>query len=453
MKIKLPPTVKAIIDSLQAAGFEAYAVGGCVRDAVLFRAPDDWDITTSAKPEEIKRIFHRTVDTGVEHGTVTVLTGGAAHEVTTYRIDGVYRDHRHPEQVRYTDLLEEDLARRDFTINAMAYNDEKGLVDPFGGMHDLQRKLVRCVGDADARFAEDALRILRALRFAAQLGFSIEEASCQAIRSHAHELREISAERISVELVKLITSGRPELLLQAASLGITEVILPEFDAMLATPQNTPYHVTDVGHHTVRAIRALPDCADQKTQRILCIALLLHDVGKSEKRTTDAHGIDHFIGHAELGEEMAAGIMRRLKMDNETISCVRRLVRYHDWRIRAEEKHVRRAVAKIGAELFPLLLMLQRADISAQSDRIKAETLIRIDAVEALYHKILEEQQCVQIKDLAVNGRDLIAAGVPEGPEIGEILKEMLELVLDDPARNTREELMAQLGSKYQQPVH
>ena len=269
MRLTIPPKVSEILDILHSHGYEAYAVGGCVRDSILARTPDDWDITTSANPEEVKGLFRRTVDTGLQHGTVTVLLGEESFEVTTYRLDGEYEDSRHPREVTFTSSLQEDLKRRDFTINAMAYNRQEGLVDFFGGMADLQRKVIRAVGDPKERFSEDALRIMRAVRFSAQLGFSIERKTYEALRELAPSLVHISAERIQTELVKLLLSEHPEYLEAAWQTGITRVILPEFDAMMETPQNSPHHCYDVGHITpwklcgqFRRIRycALPCCS-------------------------------------------------------------------------------------------------------------------------------------------------------------------------------------------------
>ena len=250
MKIELPKKVLFIINNLQLAGYDAFAVGGCVRDSILARKPQDWDITTSAKPEAIKEIFRRTVDTGIEHGTVTVMIGKDSYEVTTYRIDGAYEDSRHPKKVRFTNCLEEDLRRRDFTINAMAYNDDVRLVDVFGGMQDLNHHLIRCVGDPRERFSEDALRILRAVRFSAQLDFPIEPDTAKAVKELAPNLKNISAERIQTELVKLLTSPHPERIQDACELGITKVVLPEWDAMVGVKQNTIHHKYDVAEHTL-----------------------------------------------------------------------------------------------------------------------------------------------------------------------------------------------------------
>jgi tRNA nucleotidyltransferase (CCA-adding enzyme) len=436
MRIKLPPSVKMIIDSLEAAGFEAFAVGGCVRDSILDREPDDWDITTSAHPADVKRLFSRTVDTGIDHGTVTVLTGGRAHEVTTYRVDGEYRDFRHPEEVSFTSSLSEDLARRDFTVNAMAYNEKTGLVDLFGGMDDLQRKVIRCVGNPEERFAEDALRILRAVRFSAQLGFQIDRRTMRAIRGLAQNLSKISAERICTELMKLITSDHPMYLKKAWELGITKVILPEFDAMMETPQHTPYHYLNVGEHTLAAMNAV------QNDKILRLTMLLHDTGKPARRTTDHWGIDHFKEHGPVSVEIADRVMHRLKMDNDTIKRVKILIRYHDWRMHPEEKEVRRAMAKVGADLFPYLMQVQYADAMAQSDYIKEQTLERIMNVWDVSRKIEAEHQCISLSQLAITGRDLMEIGYPQGPEIGKALHQALDAVIDEPEKNNREFLLS-----------
>ena len=280
MKIELPKKVLFIINNLQLAGYDAFAVGGCVRDSILARKPQDWDITTSAKPEAIKEIFRRTVDTGIEHGTVTVMIGKDSYEVTTYRIDGAYEDSRHPKEVRFTNCLEEDLRRRDFTINAMAYNDDVRLVDVFGGMQDLNHHLIRCVGDPRERFSEVALRILRAVRFSAQLDFPIEPDTAKAVKELAPNLKNISAERIQTELVKLLTSPHPERIQDACELGITKVVLPEWDAMVGVKQNTIHHKYDVAEHTLHTLKHV------KRDKYLRLTMLFHDMGKPAMKTTD-----------------------------------------------------------------------------------------------------------------------------------------------------------------------
>ena len=432
MKIKLPEKVLMIINNLQLHGYEAYAVGGCVRDSILARRPEDWDITTSAKPEEIKKLFRRTVDTGIEHGTVTVILGKDSYEVTTYRIDGTYEDGRHPKEVRFTDDLKEDLQRRDFTINAMAYNDDVRLVDVFGGMQDLNHHLIRCVGDPVERFSEDALRILRAVRFSAQLNFPIEKKTAEAVKEMAPSLGRISAERIQAELVKLLVSAHPERIQDACELGITKVILPEWDAMTGVEQNTPHHKYDVAQHTLRAMKNV------KRDKVLRLTMLFHDMGKPEAKTTDEAGRDHFKGHALISEEIARRVMRRLKFDNDTIRKVTRLVCYHDYRMEATPKNVRRAMNRIGVELFPYYLAVRLADVKAQSPYRKREKIENIVAVRVLYQKILLEDQCVTLRQLAVSGRDLMDLGMSPGREMGNMLSELLEYVIDDPERNRKD---------------
>ena len=436
MTIQIPEKANEIITTLTDAGYEAYVVGGCVRDAILGREAADWDITTNAKPEEVKALFSRTVDTGLQHGTVTVLNGKEGFEVTTYRIDGEYRDGRHPESVSFTSNLIEDLKRRDFTINAMAYSEKEGLVDAFDGLGDLQKGVLRCVGDPSERFTEDALRILRAVRFSAQLNFAIEEETKKALAEFAPRLTKVSAERIQVELLKLLTSDHPEVFRQVWETGITAVILPEFDACMETPQHNPHHCRNVGEHILYTLTGV------EKDKALRLAALLHDIGKPVCRTTDEKGIDHFKGHAGVGAKMADGILRRLKFDNDTRKKVVRLVEVHDDRdFPLNHRGVRRAVHRIGAELFPDYLKLRRADILAQNPLMQEEKLQRLEEAARLYREILEEGNCLSLKDLAVTGRDLIDAGVEPGPKLGIILKQMLEAVIEHPEYNTKEHLI------------
>lgn len=435
MKIQLPEKVNTIIKTLQAHGYEAYAVGGCVRDSILGRIPDDWDITTSATPQETKALFHRTFDTGIEHGTITVLIEKDAFEVTTYRVDGEYEDSRHPKEVTFTRCLKEDLLRRDFTINAMAYNDTEGLVDIFGGIEDLEKKVIRCVGNARERFGEDALRIMRAVRFAAQLGFEIEEDTKAGIIKLAPTLANISAERIQVELIKMMVSPNPTLLRKAYELGITKIILPEFDAMMETKQETPHHMYDVGEHTLKAIESV------RADKVLRLTMLFHDIAKPKRKTVDEQGVAHFKMHDVEGAEMTKQILRRLKFDNDTMNKVVKLVQYHDYRMPAKPTNVRRAMNKIGEELFPYYLEVRMADTLAQSDYMREEKLQNLEEIRACYEEILEKSECVSLKTLAVTGKDLIADGMEPGKEIGRVLGILLEHVLDDPSLNQKEILL------------
>lgn len=460
MKIEIPTGAAYILQQLNKHGYEAYIVGGCVRDSLLGKQPNDWDITTSAKPEAVKAIFHRTIDTGIQHGTVTVLVDReilddgsgslASHtdyafEVTTYRVDGVYTDHRRPESVCFTASLEEDLKRRDFTINAMAYNPEQGVIDIFGGQEDLEKGIIRCVGEASERFDEDALRILRAVRFAAQLDFVIEDQTREAMRDQAKFLKDISVERICTELTKMIVSKHPERLEEAYELGLTQMFLPEFDVMMQTPQNNQYHLYDVGHHTLKVMEAVP------ATTVLRYAALLHDVGKPKCKTTDETGVDHFYGHQELSAKMARTTLRRLKLDNDTIDQVCRLVKNHDYGLSGDGpgmKSFRRFVAQLGAEHFADFLEIRKGDMAGQSAYHLEQRRQVIAHMEAMYAEIIEQKQCLKLSELAIGGKDLIAIGVKPGPDMGRILKALLDRVLEEPELNTREQLLAIVKESY-----
>lgn len=433
--IELPEKVNSIIHTIQAAGFEAYAVGGCVRDSILGRIPDDWDITTSAKPEEVKRLFRRTIDTGIEHGTVTVMIDREGFEVTTYRIDGEYEDSRHPKEVIFTPSLLEDLKRRDFTINAMAYNDITGLVDEFQGLEDVKKKIIRCVGNPKERFTEDALRMMRAVRFSAQLGYDIEKETKEAITELAPSLQKISAERIQVELTKLVTSPNPDFLRIAYKTGITAQILPEFDICMKTEQNHPHHCYNVGEHILHSMKEV------RADKVLRFSMLFHDIGKPEKKTVDEEGITHFRGHAAVSESIAKRVFRQLHFDNDTMNKVSRLVANHEYRINPDAKSVRRAVVKIGEDIYPLMKEIQTADVMAQSDYMRAEKLERLEELDTIYHQILAEKNCLSLKTLAVSGKDLMESGMKPGKEIGDVLHYLLEIVLDAPEKNDKNFLL------------
>lgn len=443
MKISLPEHVIYIIDKLEQAGFEAYAVGGCIRDSIMGRKPNDWDITTSASPFQVKKLFRRTVDTGIQHGTVTVLLDKTGYEVTTYRIDGEYEDNRHPKEVTFTKSLEEDLKRRDFTVNAMAYHNKRGLVDFFDGMGDIERKCIRCVGKAEERFTEDALRIMRAVRFSAQFGYQIEEETCNAIQKLSPCLKNISAERVRMELVKLLVSPNPDYMRLAYKLGITKVILPEFDSCMETAQNNSHHCFTVGEHILHALLLV------RPDQVMRLAILFHDIGKPLTKTTDDSGTDHFKNHPLESERLAGLILRRLKFDNDTINKVSRLVKYHDFTISLEDQvkssAMRRIMARIGEDAFPDILEVSRADILAQSDYLRREKLAKLERIERLYLEIKEKRECLSLKELAVTGRDLIAKGMEPGKELGKVLQGMLEDVLEEPAHNSKEYLLGHLG--------
>jgi len=439
IKIAVPGKARHILRTLQAAGFEAYVVGGCVRDSLMGREPEDWDVTTSARPEQVKALFPYTVDTGIKHGTVTVMLGKDGFEVTTYRIDGKYEDNRHPKEVIYTPSLREDLRRRDFTVNAMAYNDERGLVDYYRGMEDMEIGVVRCVGVPEERFEEDALRIMRAVRFSAQLGFHIDSFTMKAIQKLSSSLLTISAERIQSELTKILTSPHPDYLRGAYKLGVTKIILPELDRAMETEQYHLHHIYTVGEHILHSLKWVD------ADKVLRLTMLFHDIGKPETLSKDEDGITHFHGHAKVSAEIADQIMHRLKYDNDTIGKVCRLVEYHDYgnNLEPDAAAVRRAINKIGEDAFPLLFQVKRADIYAQSDYLREQKRERLEKWNQLYNEIKQKQQCVTLKDLAVSGADLIAAGMKPGKALGDMLQRLLMLVLEDPSLNTKEKLLAE----------
>lgn len=435
MTIQLPEKVKLVLDILTEAGYEGYAVGGCVRDSILGRIPGDWDITTSASPAQVKQLFPRTIDTGIQHGTVTVMEGREGFEVTTYRIDGKYEDGRHPQKVTFTSDLLEDLKRRDFTINAMAYNKKEGLIDAFSGIEDLKNKKIRCVGSPKERFTEDALRMMRAVRFSAQLGFSMEESTREAIPPLAGNLSKVSAERIQAELVKLLVSDHPEEMRTVYETGMSRIFFPEFDAMMATPQNNRHHCYNVGEHTIAALENI------RKDKVLRLTMLLHDVAKPLCKTVDEEGIFHFYGHPEKGSKMAKEILQRWKFDNDTITKVTALVKWHDDRPLLEQSAVRQAIYRIGEEQYPALFEVKRADTLAKNVYKREEKLSYLAAYQQIYQEILDQKQCLNLRDLAINGRDLIQLGMKPGKEVGAVLEKALSHVLEYPEDNTKEFLL------------
>lgn len=431
----MPKDVERIIADLEDGGFEAYAVGGCVRDSLMGRKPKDWDVTTSATPADVKSIFRNTYDTGIEHGTVSVRFGTAIYEVTTFRIDGDYSDHRRPDAVRYTNQLAQDLRRRDFTMNAMAYHPSSGIIDLFGGQEDIARKCIRCVGEPRERFEEDALRMLRAYRFAARFGFEIEAATQRAVKEKAPLLVNVSRERVREEMDRLLLGEYPGVLRQLAESGLMNDIIPEFMACLNVRQNTPYHIYPVAEHMIRAVEAAPPV------RALRWAALLHDIAKPQCRTTDAHGRDHFWEHPAKGAEMAEQILRRLKFDNETREAVVRMVRLHDTDPPGSEREMRYLLNRLPDGFYPYLLALQAADAAAQNPQMLPLSRKKLDQAQELYQKVVREGQCVKLADLAVNGSDLQKIGYPRGRAVGEVLSRLMRQVLDRPEINQRELLL------------
>lgn len=431
-----------ILETLESHGFEAYIVGGCVRDSLLSKTPQDWDICTNAFPDDVKRCTAPlpVIETGIQHGTVTVIYQHMPYEVTTYRMEEGYSDNRHPDVIKFVRELKEDLSRRDFTINAMAYHPKRGLSDYFGGREDLQNGIIRCVGNAEVRFDEDGLRIMRALRFASVYGFETEPRTAQAILEKKEYLRHIALERIQGELRKLLCGkGTENILLRYRE--VFEVIIPEIRAMAGFVQNNPHHVFDVWTHTVKSISAVPQ------DEILRLTMLLHDIGKPLSYTEDENGTGHFYNHAEESARLARMILNRLRFEKETIRAVTELVQYHGLDIPANTRCVKRWMNRLGAEQFRRLTEVWRADTLAQSPQFQSEKLEKIQQITACMQTVLEQGQCFRRKDLAVNGRNLIEIGIPPGKQVGEVLDFLMESVLEERAENRREELFRLVREK------
>ena len=434
--MELPKHVERILTTLESAGREAWCVGGCVRDALLGRTPEDWDITTSALPEETRSLFGpRAEPTGLRHGTVTVKTEAGPVEVTTYRIDGTYRDRRRPESVAFTRSVDEDLARRDFTVNAIARNLRGELRDPFGGREDLRGGILRCVGDPDRRFQEDALRILRGLRFAAALGFSIAPETAEALRRNRAGLGDIAAERIQTEFFKLLPGDHAAEILRDYP-EVFGVFWPELLAMVGFDQRNRHHCYDVWEHTLHALDAVPGDV------VLRCAMLLHDVGKPACFTLDEAGVGHFYGHPAVSRELADGMLRRLKCGTDFRETVVRLVEWHDRDIPRTDKSIRRALRILGEEDLRRLILIKRADNLGQSPAFW-DRQGELDKAEAILDRLLEEDACFSLKQLAVKGGDLLALGL-SGPAVGAALETLLSKVIDGALPNRREALLAHL---------
>ena len=439
MQIKIPKDVQYILDKLSVNNYEAYIVGGCVRDSILNRKPKDWDICTDARPEKILELFEKTVPTGLKHGTVTVIVNNVGYEVTTFRIDGQYNDGRHPEKVAFTSSIIEDLSRRDLTINAMAYNSEKGLIDPFDGIRDIENKIIRTVGRPHDRFTEDALRMLRAIRFTAQLNFNLDKETRKSIGELNDNLRFISIERIRSEFEKIIISN-PFKINTLAALGLLKYIVPELYDCINFKQDNPYHCLDVYNHILTSVEFI----DEKPH--LRLTMLLHDICKPQCKTTDENGIGHFYGHAELSSDRAVEVLKRLKYDNKTIEKVRVLVKYHDRQI-GKKKSIRKLLNQIGEDNLRDLLKVKCADILSQNREYLEGRLEELTVIEEKLQEILEQKECFSIKDLDINGRDLIDLGILEGKEIGDYLNYCLEKVLEDPRLNNKNDLIKLCSNK------
>lgn len=424
MKMNISPSAALALSLLNGAGYEAFCVGGCVRDMIMGRCPNDFDITTSALPRQTKACFegYHVIETGLKHGTVTVVIEGEPLEITTYRVDGEYRDNRRPREVFFTSRLEDDLSRRDFTVNAMAYCPERGVVDVFGGREDIEKRVIRAVGDPDRRFNEDGLRILRALRFAAVLDFTIDPATADSIHRNRGLLKNISAERIMVEFVKLVCGVGGPRIMEEFSDVVCEII-PEFIPSVGFDQHNPYHIYDVYTHTLRALAAA------EGDKYVKLAVLFHDIGKPGSYSEDERG-GHFYGHHKLSASLTEQVLRRLKSDGKTLHTVVKLVDAHDRGLPPTEKSVRRLMCSFGEQDTRRLIQVRRADNSALVEWLVEPRLQELDQIEALVNKICAEGELPSLKNLAVHGDDIIKLGVTPGKRIGEILNALLEGVLE-----------------------
>ncbi len=430
MEITIPKNVNYIINKLESNGCEAFVVGGCVRDSLLEIEPKDWDITTSAKSDEIKRCFEgfQLVTIGEKHGTVGVVIDDETYEITTYRIDGEYCDSRHPDNVTFTDRIELDLSRRDFTVNAMAYNDKRGLIDPFNGATDLKYKALRCVGNADVRFSEDALRILRALRFASMYSFSIENKTSASILKNKLGLSKISVERISSEFLKFLCGDNVNFLLRRYR-DVIAVFLPEIVATFDCEQNTPHHNRTVWKHTTAAVAAI------EPEPLLRTVMLLHDIGKPLALRTDRNGRDHFKGHNHFSAVLAKNVLERLKLPAKFIEDAVTLIEYHDVRFTDNKKQIKHVLNSIGEDNFRKLIKVQYADIAAQSRYKRESKLYNMRLCEKTFDEIIRNGECYTLCDLKINGSDLIHLNITDGKIIGRILRLLLDNVIDEEITN------------------
>ncbi len=432
MEIRLPSQVNTALGLLNKAGFEAFVVGGCVRDSLLGITPFDWDITTSATPDETEWVFenYRLIETGLKHGTVTVLIDKMPLEITTYRVDGAYSDNRHPDSVSFTRNLKDDLSRRDFTVNALAYNPENGLVDCFGGKEDLNNKIIRCVGNADERFNEDALRILRAIRFSSALGFEIENKTSQSIFKNKELLNNIAKERIRVELVKLL-NGKDVKRVLLDYRDIIAVFIPELIPTFDFPQNTPYHCFDVYTHIAYTVEAAP--------KEFKVAMLLHDIEKPQCRTTDENGVDHFKGHPQKSAETAYKILKDLRFDNATIDKTVKFIAVHDEHLPKTLNEALKLLKRIGEDGYTYLITAKYADNQGKADKHSGEDLL--ENMQRMLDEIRERKLCYSIKQLDITGNDLINAGIPAGKQLGQTLDMLVDAVIDGKCENKKSELL------------
>ncbi len=443
MIINIPQQVNTAIDILEGAGYKAYVVGGAVRDALMDREPGDWDITCSALPSQVKEAFEgfRIIETGLKHGTVTVIVDGMSLEITTFRIDGGYSDNRHPDSVSFTADVQDDLSRRDFTCNAVAYSPGEGFVDPFGGIEDIKSKIIRCVGEPDVRFNEDGLRILRALRFSRVLSFDIDPATAAAVHSNVNLLNGISRERVFSELCKIITSADKSFLEEYSDIFFN--IIPELRPEQGCAQNHIRHIFDVWSHTCAAVE------NAKEDYLIRLAVLLHDIGKPACKTEDEKGVSHFYGHGKAGAAAADEIMRRFRASNKVRNYVVSLVEYHDFvPDKISKKTYKKYLGRFGEEFIRDLFELRRADVSAQNPAFIEEALEQNRKGLEILEEIIKEESCLTVKDLAVNGNDLTGAGIVPSPEMGRILNRLFDEVISEKIPNEKSVLLSRAKELY-----
>ncbi|ONI38597.1 hypothetical protein AN639_11140 [Candidatus Epulonipiscium fishelsonii] len=441
---KIPQDAIIIITILEAKGFEAYIVGGCVRDILMDRTPNDWDITTSATPAQVKQIFKRTYDTGIEHGTVTVIISEEHFEVTTFRTEDKYEDFRRPASVSFVTDINTDLSRRDFAMNAIAYHPERGFIDPYNGKIDIEHKMISSVRNATDRFSEDALRILRAVRFSAQLGFSIDGQTTQGIVECKSLLSFISKERIRDEFTKICLSNNVYHIDKLYELGLLEYIVPEFVPLYTTEQNHPHHIYNVAQHTIEVMKGVP------SDVVLRYAALLHDIGKYKTQTVDKEGIHHFKGHALVSEKIAKKVLKDLKWDNNTIKEVCLLVKYHDYHLDQVITSVliKKLLRELSEPLFDKLVILHEADARAQNPAKLDKKLMLINKIKFLKNEITQNNECYTLKDLAINGLDILNLNIVDDKrKIGTLLEYALDYVLENPTQNQQEILIDYVSTK------
>ena len=436
MTIQIPSNAKKVIEALNGGGYEAFVVGGCVRDALLGNEPHDWDICTDALPEEMLRCFKpwHTIEVGIKHGTVAVELDRELYEVTAYRIDGEYSDNRHPDRVCFTRDLTQDLARRDFTVNAMAYNESCGLVDPFGGQADLKEGVIRCVGNPDERFSEDALRIMRALRFSSRFGFDIEPQTSESVLKNRFLLNNIAVERLQTELLGILTGEYAEKLLIEYR-DVIAVLIPEISECFDFEQRNIHHCFDVYRHIARSVGEIA------AEPLLRVAMLMHDIGKPRVMTQDKNGTRHFKGHQQVSADIAEGVLRRLRFPKAFTDDCLKLIMYHDVRFNGSKKQVKHVMSQVGAELMPKLFQVMEADLLAQSDYLREEKKSSVETAKKRFEEIIAQNDCFSLKELKINGNDLKTIGISEGRQIGSVLSILLDEVIDEQIENKKSALL------------